>query len=163
MELVLKRGHDAKVPATTPHAPEEVGVLSGAGGKALAVRRNEIDGAEVIGGQAVGAGEPAIAAPQGEPRDPRRGEETHRGGQPKDLRLAVKLAQGEAGLSVGRALHQIDAQALHAGEVDHEAAVADRVAGDAVATAAHGDKQVMLACKPDALDDVRSAGAAHDK
>src|SRR5262245_22378369 len=100
MELVLKRGHNAKVPATTPHAPEEVGVLGGAGGKALAVRRDEIDGAKVIGRQAVGAGEPAIAASQGEPRNPRRREEAQRGGESEDLRLAVKLAQGEAGLSV---------------------------------------------------------------
>ena len=84
-------------------------MLGSAGGEARAVGCDEIDGAEVVGCQAVGAGEPAIATSQSEPRGPRRGEETHRGGQPKDLRLAVKLAQGEPGLGVGRALHRIDA------------------------------------------------------
>jgi hypothetical protein len=114
MELVLKRGHDAKVPTAAPHAPEEVGVLGGAGGEALAFRRDEIDGEEVIGRRAVRTGEPAIAAPQGEPRDPRRGDVAQRSGQPEGLRLAVELAPCEAGLSADRALHRIDAQALHA-------------------------------------------------
>jgi hypothetical protein len=57
MELVLEGGHDTKVPAAAPHAPEQVGVLGGAGGEALAVRRDEIDGAEVIGGHAGPDGE----------------------------------------------------------------------------------------------------------
>ena len=37
MELVLEGGDHAKVPAATPHAPEEVGVLCGAGRQELPV------------------------------------------------------------------------------------------------------------------------------
>ena len=60
---------------------------------ALAVRHpSAVTRSEVIGRQAVGTGEPAITAPQGEPRDARRGDVAQRGGQPERLRLAVELA-----------------------------------------------------------------------
>ena len=49
MELVLEGGHDTKVLAAAPHTPEEVGVCGGAGGEALAVCGNDIDGEQVIG------------------------------------------------------------------------------------------------------------------
>jgi hypothetical protein len=58
MELVLEGGDDAKVPAAS-HAPEESRVLGGTGGQEPAVGRDDIDGEEVIGDQAVLASQPA--------------------------------------------------------------------------------------------------------
>jgi hypothetical protein len=64
---------------------------------------------------------------------------------------------------VGRALHRIDAQALHAREVDHEAALTDRMTSDAMAPAADRDEQVVGAGELDGRDDVGHSGAADDE
>ncbi len=48
-------------------------------------------------------------------------------------------------------------------QVDDDRAVADRVAGDAVAAAAHGDGKLVLAREADGLDDVGRPGAADDR
>ena len=57
----------------------------------------------------------------------------------------------------------IDAHAAHLRDVDHDAAVAGREAGDAVAAAAHGDRQVVAAGEADRGDHVGWAGAPHDE
>ena len=143
MELVLEGGDDAKVPAATPHAPEEVGVLRGAGREELAVGRDEIDREQVIGGQAVLACQIAPAAAEGEPGDAGRGDLAPGGGQAEGLRLVVELAPGEARLGTGCAAHGIDAHALHARQVEHQAAVAHRIARGVMAAPAHRHQQMV--------------------
>jgi hypothetical protein len=44
MELVLKRGDDAKVSTPAPDTPEEVGIRGDAGCEELAISRDDIDG-----------------------------------------------------------------------------------------------------------------------
>ena len=66
-------------------------------------------------------------------------------GHPRDLALAI------------------DPDRPHQREVDHQAAVADRVPGDRVATATDRDEQLVLAGEPHRLGDVVGAGAAGDQ
>jgi hypothetical protein len=47
-------------------------------------------------------------------------------------------------------------------QVDHQAAVADRPAGHAVAAGPHRDRQAVVASEPDRGNDVRSVLAAGD-
>ena len=82
--------------------------------------------------------------------------------QPEELRLAVELAPEHAGLSARGARRRIDSDSLHRREVDHEPAVTERVAADAVATGAHADQQIALAGEADRGDDVGDTGAAGD-
>ena len=86
---------------------------------------------------------------------------THRR-KPKELGLAVELAPEHAGFGARRPGLWVDADAFHRREVDHEPAVTERVAADAVATGAHRDKQITLAGEADRGDDVGDAGAAGD-
>src|SRR5438132_5666721 len=99
MELVLEGGDHAKVPAATPHAPEEVSVFRGAGREQLAVGRHHIDREEVIGSQAVPACQIAPTATEGESGDAGCGDLAPGGGQAKRLGLVVELAPGQARLS----------------------------------------------------------------
>ena len=65
MQLELERGGNAEVAASAAQAPEEVGVLFGARRHRLPVGGHEIDGAQVVDGQAMFAHHPANPAPQG--------------------------------------------------------------------------------------------------
>ena len=53
MELVFEGGDHAEVAAPTAQTPEEVGVLARARDQELAFSGNEIDGDEVVAGEAV--------------------------------------------------------------------------------------------------------------
>ena len=55
---------------------------------------------------------------------------------------------------------RVDVHVPHGREVDHEAVVADGVAGDVVAAAANRDEQRMLAREPDRCGDISGVDAA---
>jgi len=57
--------------------------------------------------------------------------------------VSLELAPREAGLGTRHPLRGIDADALHAGQVDDDPVVADRLARDVVAPAADGDRQIV--------------------
>ena len=65
--------------------------------------------------------------------------------------------------TVARRASGIDADAVHRREVDHDAVVAGREAGDAVAPSAHGDREVVAAREADRGDHVGRAGAPDDE
>ena len=63
MQAVLERRDDAEVTATAAHSPEQIGVLVLAGGDQLAIRRDEVDGEQVVDRRPVLAHQPADPAP----------------------------------------------------------------------------------------------------
>jgi hypothetical protein len=160
VELIFEGCDDSEIAASTAQAPEEVRVLRGAGGQEATVGRDHIGRDEIVDGQAVLAGEPAEAAPEGEPGDARIGDRAAGGGEPKGLRLVVELDPLSARLSPGRAGRGIDTDGFHRGEIDHEASVADRVAREAVAPPAHGHLQPMVPSEGHGADDVGGPGTA---
>ena len=144
METVLERGDHTKVAPTATQPPEEVGVLGVTDHPDLAVGGDEIDGEQVIAGQAVFIPQPAEAAAQGEARNAGIGVGAPGRRQAERLGLAVKLAPLDAPLGAHRVSHRIDPHAFHQGQVDHQAAVADARASEAMRPAAHGHQQVVL-------------------
>ena len=82
--------------------------------------------------------------------------------RPEVLRLAVELAPEHAGLGARGARRRIDSDSLHRREVDHEPAVTERVAADAVAAGAHRHLEIALAREANRRDDVGDSGAACD-
>jgi hypothetical protein len=82
--------------------------------------------------------------------------------QSEELRLAVELAPEHSRLRAGNSAVRIDPDALHQRQIDHEPAVTERVAADAVAAGAHRDKQIVLAGEVERGDDVGDAGTAGD-
>ena len=97
---------------------------------------------------------PAIAGGRDEPAGD---------GEPEGLRLVVEVAPLHAALGARGAALGVDADALHRREVDDDAAVGGREAGDAVAAAAHGDLEVLAARELDRAHDVGDARAADDE
>ena len=78
------------------------------------------------------------------------------------LRLLVEVRERAAGLDPGGASDRVDAHRAQRRQVDQEPAVADGVAGDVVAAAAHRDQQFVLAREVNRADDVGGPGAADD-
>src|ERR1700682_551026 len=68
-----------------------------------------------------------------------------------------------ATLGGGGAALPIDGDPVHARHVDHDAVVAGREAGDAVASSAHRDEQVLFASEADGGDDVFDACRTGDE
>src|ERR1700722_2486286 len=61
-ELELQCGHDAEGAPAAAHSPEQVRLVIVVGAHEAAVRQDEFDGEDAVGGQAVTAAEPADAA-----------------------------------------------------------------------------------------------------
>jgi hypothetical protein len=162
VEAVLEGRDDAEVPAATPEAPEEVGVLRLARREHAAVGGDHLDRHEVVDGEAMLAPHPAQTTPEREPGDARLGDDTQRSGQPVRLCLPVDVGQRAPGLRSHRARLGVDVDRLHPGQVDDETAVADRVARHPVASPAHGELETLLAGERHGGDDIRHAGTARD-
>jgi hypothetical protein len=163
VEPVPEGGHHAEVASPAAYPPEEVPVLLLAGRQEPAVGGHYVRGDEVVAGEAVLAVEPAEAAPEREARYAGHRDYPQRGRQPERLRLVVELAQGQPGLGFGGASGGVYADALHGREVEHQPAVAHRLAGDAVPAAADGERQVVGAGELDPPDHVGHPQAADDK
>ena len=139
VEAKLELGDDPEVRAGAADAPEEVGVLALARADELAVGRDQVDRHELVDRQAVLPLQPADPAAEREPRETGVRHDPGRHREPERLRLAVELAEEDAGLGARRPRVRIDADPVHEPEVDDEAAVAERESGEAVAAASDGD------------------------
>ena len=133
MQAVLERRDDAEVTAAAAHSPEQIGVLVLAGGDELAVRRDEVDGEQVVDRRAVLAHQPADPAPEGQPRNARVAHDSTHRRKPEELGLAVELAPQHARFGARRPGLRVDVNAFHRRQVDHEPAVAERMPADPVA------------------------------
>src|SRR5690349_5645145 len=72
----------------------------------------------------------------------------------------VELTPGYARLCAGGLMRGIDADALHAREVDNQSTVADGIAADIVAATANSHQNTVRIREIDAVNHVRNSGAA---
>ena len=79
------------------------------------------------------------------------------------VRGVVEVAPRAPALGADRALLGVHADPLHVRQVDHDPAVADRVAGHVVAPAPDRDRQPLLAGEVHRSDHVGDVGAARDQ
>ena len=156
-------GDDAEIAATPADRPEQVGIVVGIDMQAGAVGGDEVGREQVVDGHAVQAAEPAEAAAQGQAGHPGGGVDAQRGGQAIRLRFMVEVAQGGAAFDPGAAPRRVDAHRAHGRQVDHQAIVGQRAAGDVVAAAAHRQRQALAPGFGDGGRHVGGAGAAHDQ
>jgi hypothetical protein len=163
MQSELEVGHDAEVPTAAAHAPEQIRVLVLAGLHELAVGGDDVDGDEVVDAEPVLAHDPADATAESQPGDAGVGDDAGGDGQPEGLRLTIELAEQHSGLGARPSRFGVDPSALHGPEVDEQAVVAHRQPGEAVTTAPHSDRQLVLAPEPSCGADIGHAGAAGDQ
>ena len=163
MQLELERRHDPEVRAGPAHPPEELGILVLARPHDLAVRGHELDRTEAVDRQAELALQPAHPAAEREAGHSRVGDDADRADEPVRLRGVVELGEQRAAAHAGGAPLGIDVGAAHPREVDHDAVVAGREAGDAVAAAPDGDDELLLTGEAEGRDDVVGARRPHDQ
>ena len=106
--------------------------------------------------------EPADPAAEREARDSRRGDHPTGGRQTVEGRLAIELAPRDPALHASGPGLWIDVDPLHQGQVDHDAALADRATGDVVSATAHRDLEAVLFREGQGVDDVCRAAAPSD-
>jgi hypothetical protein len=135
----LELGDHPEVPAPAPDRPEQVGVLVLRRAQDPPVSDDDLGRDEVVDRQAGLPGQPPHAAAQGEPADTRVADDPGRHRQAMALGGGVYVAQQGAALHPGTPGVGIDADTVEPAEVDHHAALADRVARHAVRAAADRD------------------------
>jgi len=163
MQAVLERRHQAQVAAAPAQAPEQIGVLGGAGREEAAVGGDDIGRQEIVDDETALAHQPAQAAAERETRDASGRDLAAGRRQPEGLRLVVELAPRHAALRLHRASRPVHADTLHRRQVDHQAPVTDGVAGDVVTAAAHGDQQLVGPREIDGGEHVGRTGAPRDQ
>src|SRR5262249_47329830 len=126
------------------------------------VSENDVYGQQVIDRESVFAREPAEAAAKRKARDTRVGVGPTSRRQPEGLRFMVELAPAQAGLRPGGTGYRVNAHSLHAREIEDEAVVTCREAGNVMGAATYRDLQSVFTREVDAGNDVRDAGAAGD-
>jgi hypothetical protein len=115
MKLILEGRDNAEVPATAAHTPEEVSVLGGARGPQLAISRDDVDGDEVIGSEAVLASQPADPAAQGQSRNAGIGACAPSGSQTERLGLMVEVHPLGPPFRTDSAFAGVDTHTAHPG------------------------------------------------
>ena len=109
------------------------------------------------------AGQPADAAVERQPGDAGHRHEAERRREPVLLRRGVELAEQHAGLGPHGAVVGIDVDVLHQRQVDDDAAVAHREAGDAVAAGPHRHRAGRCPERAHRGDDVLGVAALGDE
>jgi hypothetical protein len=153
----------AEVAAAALQAPEQLGVLGGAGGEQPPVGGDDV-------GRKAGCRRPGRAAvrakplplPRMKPAMPVLVTRPPVVARPKACVSAIELAPGDAGLRMHAPRCDVDTHALHGPQVEQESAFDGGVAGYRVTAAAHRKRRVELARERDRRDDVGSVRGARD-
>ena len=163
VQPVLERDDDAEVAGSTAQTPEQIGMLICRRRHEPPVGSDEVDREQVVDRQAVLPRQPADAAAESQPGDAGVGDLPAGDSQPECLRLAIDVAPERARLRPRRACGRIDPDALHPREIEHDPAVAGRVARRRVAASPHGERGSGLAGVVHDRDDVDRAERTDDR
>jgi hypothetical protein len=126
-----------KFPPPPRSAPEEIRVLLLRSGDERAVGEDDVGRQQTVDGQAVPAGQMAVAAAQRQTADAGRRHDAGRHGQTEGVRGVVQVAELTAASHLrGRGL-RVDAHPAHRRQVQREPAVDQAQARPAVPAAAH--------------------------
>ena len=161
VQLELEGGDHPEPSASTPCRPEQVGVLVAAGGAHHPLGGHDLDGAQVVAAEPVGAHHHAEPAAEGEASDAGGRHLAAGGGEAVDLRGPIDIAPSCAGLDPRRAARRVDLHRRHGRQVDHEPVVAHATACHLMAATPDAHHGPEPASDPDRLDhigDIRAAG-----
>ncbi len=137
-----RRHHAEAGGAGTTQRPEQVRLVALVAGDDAAVGQHDLGRDHPVGRESVATTEHAEAPAQRQPGDPDGG--AGPGGKGTAVRLEAVVDGTQAGAGTDRDQVAVRQDVVHRGDVEHDAG-ARRVAGEAVATAAYGERQVVLA------------------
>ena len=122
-----------------PRSAQQIGIAVLARGcDDLARGEHHLGRQQVVDRHPVLAHQPSDSPAERETRDPRTRDDTARRSEPEGGGT-VELTDGHTRLGPSRGSNRIDVDALHQREVDHQPALGDRLAGDAVTAATNRD------------------------
>src|SRR6185312_1768624 len=143
VQAELERGDDAKVSAAATERPEEIVVLVIARSHLLAVCGYDLGPDEVVDAQAHTAREIADPAAEGQAADTGRRDHASGRREPMLVRCVVEDSPRRAALGARSLRSRVDVDCLHGRHVDDDGVVAGPESGDAVTTAANGDRKAV--------------------
>jgi hypothetical protein len=128
-----------------------------------AVGGDQLGRQQVVDGQAESSDQEPDPAAEGQPADPDRPGVAEPGGQPVLADGGGVGAGGEPGLGPGRPAIGVDVEGGQLRQVEHQAAVAEAVAGQAVPAAAHGQLHSVVAGQADHPGDLGRRDGPDDR
>ena len=142
MRLELERGGDPEVATAAAQAPEQFRIVVVADLEHLALGGDELDRRQVVDGHAEAAHQPPDPAAERQARDAGRRDHTAGRRQPVLVRRPVVVVPRRTALHPRPPPDRVDVAAPHRREIDHHAALGDRLAGDVVPATADRDLQI---------------------
>jgi hypothetical protein len=161
MQAQLERGDHAEAASAAAQRPQELGMLVARRAHDAPVVRHQLGGEQVVAGQAVQALQPPRAAPEGEAGHARGRHPPAGGGQAVRLGGAVDIGPERSAADTDDPALGVDDDLVQAADVEHDAVVAQRQAGDRVTARAHRDRQVVVTGEAERGDHVGRVEAAH--
>lgn len=162
VKLEFERGDDPEVASASAQGPEKVGVLGRARLHEPAVGGHDIDREQVVAGEPVAPGEVSDPPAERQSGNTGAGNEPPCRGQTEHLRLVVEVSPRRARSGTSCLGNRIDTHSVHGRKVDHQAVVADGLAGDVVPAPVHREQEVPVARKVDGCEDIGGSAASND-
>ena len=145
VEAEVERGDDTEVAATTAHTPEQFRIRGLRRDHLAPVGGDHLDLDEIVAREPELPLDPTAAAAEGESGDARRRCPSTGDDEAVLTGRGIELTPGEPALGAHGTRLRVDVDALHAAQVDAQAAVDDGRTGDAVTTAVHRQRHALLA------------------
>ena len=163
MRLEQKAGHHAKVATAPTQRPEEIRMLTRAGGDKPTIRQDDVDLQEVVDRQAVLAREVARAPAQGKARDTGGGHDAKGHGKSERVGGMIDIARRATSINTNGSVRRIDTYALHQRQVDDQSVITAAKARAVVSATANGDEQSVVASELHRADDIGCIDALRDQ
>jgi hypothetical protein len=143
VRLELEGCDDTEVSAATTECPEKILVFGTAGGKHLALARDNLTGQQIVDGHAVLANQPADTAAEREAAD--AGLRNYAAGdrEAEDVRFAIQVAERGPALYTNGGIYRVNMDRPHSGKIDDEAVVTESPAANVVSAAADRGQQTF--------------------
>ena len=154
-------GHDAEISAAAAQSPQEVRVLRLGSCDETAVGQNHVRLEQAVDGEPVLAREVTVTAAQREPGDAGRREDPEGDGLTEGLGRVIDVAGRAARAHSHRPVLGVDPYALHRRQVDDQAVIDAGETRTIVASAANGDRKLVVPAeihRRDHIGDVRASG-----
>ena len=158
MEVEFQARHDAEVRTGAAQAPEQLRLLVRARPHEPPVGSHELDRAEAVDRQPEPALEPADTTAESQSGHAGMTDDADRTDETMLLRSDIELAEERSPARPRNARRGVDADIVHATEVDDDAAVGRGIAKPAMTASADSDFELPIAAEPNRRGDVVDAG-----
>src|SRR5262245_20035575 len=163
MQLIVEARRHTEISSDLAYSPEQIGFLVLASPDRLALGGDELDGYEIVESQTLLSYHAPQTASDVEPLNSGARYYTASDCQAVPLGLAIEFAPCDAALRPHPPVLRLDANLLHRGQVDHQAAINGGTSRYVVATSADRHFETELLCEPDGIGHVGRVSALRDQ